>query len=47
MDSYTSMVKKLPAICNQITGFLPLYKNIVNYTKSMFCIIKGKGEAFK
>ena len=24
-----------PAICNRITGFLPLYKNIVNYTKSM------------
>ena len=24
-----------PAICNRITGFLPLYKNIANYTKSM------------
>lgn len=31
-----------PAICNQITGFLPLYKNIVNYTKSMFCIVEGR-----
>lgn len=31
-----------PAICNQITGFLPLYKNIANYTKSMFCIIEGR-----
>lgn len=30
-----------PAICNQITGFLPLYKNIVNYTKGIFCIIEG------
>lgn len=24
-----------PAICNRITGFLPLYKNIVNYTKGI------------
>lgn len=31
-----------PAICNRITGFLPLYKNIANYTKSMFCIIEGR-----
>lgn len=31
-----------PAICNQITGFLPLYKNIVNYTKCIFCIIEGR-----